>query len=400
MINSPCTGNYPSFWSNGQKRLASKISSLLSNNLGASPIPLAYSAKWPGRHIKSPFLLGLLASLIYIFLFCGAQYLVGNPNQMLLLLSLWGGCYLGFAVIIARFTSQFVRQTITDNIIAKLNDDTAAAIADELNDRFKESRIRNVSLGISAVGAVVSGIALAHGLGVSAVVAVVSKIALTFDLSSIGTAQIPSSLPETNPSSPPETSEIAIWSLGFFILYVLAARVTDVARFYRVFAKHLQSQSNSIFTLDPAHSVLVIDIASIGRRILFFWFGIALSIVTLVPLFSHLELFILIVVPTTMFFSIAFGTIVFLAAESAIRHIVRDKTSSTLAYLEQEITRLFHQRDSLTSSQWEEFAQLKTMHKELSSAGGHHSYLLSLLSLLSPLIGPAVAAVAIYVKYN
>ncbi len=369
MSDRPGTEIYPTCWSDGQKRLASAILSLLSNNLGAFPFPLSRTDNWP---VRSPFLYGFMASLAYICVFCGFQYIIGKPDPVLLLLSFWGGCYLGFAVAIARLTSESVQRTITRYVIANLHDSTADAIADEFQARFKNGRINLISLCISAVVAFASAIALAHDLGFK----------------------------ETARRSftSPEIVELVIWAVGFFFLYVLAARATNVARFYGVFAEQLKSQPNSIFALDPAHSVLIAEIASIGRRILFFWFGIALSIATLIPLFRHLTSFILVVVPITMFFSIAFGTIVFLTAEHAIRRVVRDKSSSTLADLEEEISRLFDQREILTAAQWEEFALLKQMHKELSSAGGYRGYLPSILSLIPPLLGPAVAAVALYVE--
>ena len=130
---SPYTESYPSARTDCQIRLAHKISSLLRETLGATPVWRGESLSWPGRNIRSPSIHGMQACLIYFVFFCGAPYLSGQFffekfHPILLWLSLWGACYLGFAVIIARLTSQSVEKTITDSIIPKLDDIMRAAI--------------------------------------------------------------------------------------------------------------------------------------------------------------------------------------------------------------------------------------------------------------------------------
>jgi ABC-type polysaccharide/polyol phosphate export permease len=71
----------------------------------------------------------------------------------------------------------------------------------------------------------------------------------------------------------------------------------------RTFADHLKTDSDRIYTLDPAHSLQVARIAWIGQRVLLFWFGIVCLVATLVPLFRDLPRFVQFVIPTASFFS-------------------------------------------------------------------------------------------------
>jgi hypothetical protein len=122
-----------------------------------------------------------------------------------------------------------------------------------------------------------------------------------------------------------------------------------------------------------------------------FWLVVALEIVTLIPLFGDVQLFVLIVVPTASFFSIGVGTIVYLSSEHDIRRTVRGVASSTLLALEREISSLFDRRSELDQSQWDQLMRLRELHKELASAGRYRGLVLSVLSILAPLVGPAIA---------
>jgi glucan phosphoethanolaminetransferase (alkaline phosphatase superfamily) len=208
---------------------------------------------------------------------------------------------------------------------------------------------------------------------VAAIAAIATAVALHLDLKS-------SSL-----------FEIGWLCCGFFILYVTAARTTYIARFYGTFAAQLKTNSDRIYTLDPAHSLQVAHVAWIGQRVLLFWFGIVCLVATLVPLFQDLPHFVQFVVPTASFFSVIFGTIVFLNSESDIRSAVKESAESTLQSTESEITDLFSRRGSLDDLDWKRLNALTALHDKLVATGSYRSALLSGLSLLVPLVAPVAA---------
>jgi hypothetical protein len=205
--------------------------------------------------------------------------------------------------------------------------------------------------------------------------------------------------------------QIAWWCVGWLYLFVTAARATDVARFYYVFAEHLDEEDQHLYVFDPARSNLVKAIAAVGQHILLFWVGIAVSIALLVPfvsigsnvgfglhdysnwlsLFNAGSAFAWVVVPITSVFSLPFGTVVFRRSENAIRKAVAEVVHNTLRSTEREIADLFAQRTELSESKWRQLHELVSLHRSLTTAGLYRSFLISGLSLFVPLIGPVVS---------
>jgi hypothetical protein len=178
--------------------------------------------------------------------------------------------------------------------------------------------------------------------------------------------------------------------LGYFFLFFTAARVTDATRFYEILAEALSMERAQICPPDPSHSAIVMRVASIGRRILLFWLGIAFSVLTMLiflPPFPH---FAGAVVAIASFFSIGLGTIVFLRSEMHIASAVYDVIISTLRDTEAEIMRLGGSLASLTSDGSERLKELVEFHKELSTTGGYRNVVLTSMSILAPLLGPVM----------
>ncbi len=302
---------------------------------------------------------GLYSGLIYAFLFCGLSWLRFKDLGTLFLLSAWGSCYLAFAAAIARSTSSAILVVIENRILPSSSEKAVIAIDRDLARRFRMSRVSLVSflVAIVAVG--------------------ITSFALHYDL-----------------KSTVKSWEIAWSCCGFFILYLTAARATFIARFYGTFAAHLKLDSDRIYELDPAHSAQVAPIASVGQRVLLFWFGIVCSVATLYPLFSHhLSWFVRFVVPTASFFSVGVGTVVFLNSERDIRSVVNGVAASTLRSTEREIAELFSRRSGLDELQWEQLQGLMSLHDKIVAAGSYRSALFSWLSILVPLVVPLVTAI-------
>jgi hypothetical protein len=342
--------------------LGQRISSLLSGSLGATLGASRLPRLTLPLRTSSPIIYGLCAGLLYAVVFCGVPWLVPKPNCTLFWLSAWGSVYFAFAVAMAMTTSSSILKVIESNVLPALSERAASAIDEDLTGRFKAMRVSVVSYSCALIATATSVVAIRH--------------------------DVPSA----------SWAEVAYWSLGFALLYLMAARTTDVARFYGTFADHLKIDADRLYALDPARSVLVTQIAMVGRRVLLFWFGIACSVVTLfifVP-FSDLRWFVLLVVPTASFFSLGVGTIVFLDSERDIRHVVNEVAASTLRTTECEIADLFSRRDELNEAGQDRLKELMALHEKLAATGWYRSYqsaFLSVLSILATFAGPIVSSI-------
>ncbi len=341
---------------NPAAKLRTDIAFLLGNTLGADPLK--------SRKSRSPIIVGFSWGIGYALLFCGLPWIGFRPTfvfrqtEELFWLSIWGSCYFACASALAVSTSSAISGVIERNILPALSERATIAIDNDVVSRFSDKRVSMVSLLVAAVAAAVSAEELYRDL------------------------------------KPPSMLPIGWVCCGYFILYITAARTTYIARFYGIFAAHLKIDSDRIYALDPAHSLQVARIAWIGQRVLLFWFGIVCLVATLFPLFSkHLHHFVQFVVPTASFFSVVFGTIVFLNSESDIRSVVKESSESTLQSTETEIGDLFNRRSSLDDLEWKRLNVLTSLHDKLVATGSYRSALLSGLSLSVPLVGPAVAAI-------
>jgi len=356
--------------------LTKRITDLLGGCLCASPHQFGIPGTLQTTLIPvGPLWIGFYVGLAYGLLFCvlPALFLLGKPEPHLIWLSVYGSLYAAWATTIARSTSAKILETIKYRIIPLLSEETSDRINKDLAHRFKRERLLLVSWSVAILGAAGAGWTISQ----------VSHVPF----------------------------QIIWWCAGWLYLFVTAARATDVARFYYVFAEHLDEEEQHLYVFDPARSTLVKAIAAVGQQILFFWVGIAVSIAILVPFIivgsrvglfglsdgSHWcslqnprSAFALFVVPITSAFSLPFGTIVFIRIEIAIRKAVAKVVHNTLRSTECEIADLFAQRSELSESKWRRVHELVSLHRNLATAGSYRSFLISGLSLFVPFIGPVV----------
>jgi hypothetical protein len=208
--------------------LAQRVSDLLNGCLGAHPFPPK-----TGRPIKEALapdkslLKGLGAGIAYAVLFCGLPWIfVGRPERHLLWLSVYGSLYTAWATTIARMTSAGILEIIHSRVVPQLSEETADRIDRDLTERFTKGRLSAISWIAAILGAAAAGFAISYDV----------------------------------PNAP---FQVAWWCVGWLFLFVTAARSTNVARFYYLFAKHLDGERN-VYAFDPAHSILVRAIAAVG----------------------------------------------------------------------------------------------------------------------------------------
>jgi len=345
----------------GANRLVTRVAGLLNGCLGAVPYPLdRLKSTLPDR----PWLKGLgiglgFAALIWLPLRLGA-------DEAVLWLALYGAAYIAWATITARYVSASILEIISSRIVPELAPETVDRIDQDLSQRFKEPGLSLASWGSGLLGATIAAFTIHHDF--------------------------------------PDISSIRVmWlSVGWLFLFVTAARATMVGRFYYWFARHLDQEPN-IYPLDPARAVLVKAVAAIGPRVLLFWCGILLAIALLIPVYSlasglpmvgafgQPSFFLWFVVPVTSFFSIMYGTRIFLKSERAIRVAVDRVSRSTLRGLEKEVACSYAFNERLGEAEWKRVRELEALHKNLSDAGTYRSPITSSLSILVPVISPAAA---------
>jgi hypothetical protein len=336
--------------------LGDRIRLLLSGTLGASPFNFRHSSA------RSLIYRALFDAVSYAIVFCGLPWILFRDSGPLFWLSVWASCYFAFAAAIARVTSSSILKVIENSILPDLSETDLAAVDEDLARRFD---IRKVSI----VAVVVALVATA-----------VSAVVLHYDLMRHCPAESSASF-----------WQIAWLCCGYFLLYFTAARATYVARFYGTFANHLKIDSDRLYALDPAHSRQVVHIASVGQRILLFWFGIVCAVATLYPLFYRcFPWFVIFVVPVASFFSVGFGTIIFLKSEEDIRSVVKKVSRATLNALEKEIEELFSRRSTLDESQWERMRVSIASRDHLIATGSYRSAVFSWLNILGPLALPLI----------
>jgi hypothetical protein len=340
--------------------LRDRISHLLRGSLGAFPDTGLFDDSSVGL---SPVSAGLVAGLTYFFLFCFLPWICGARNHILLLLSAWGSAYFAFAVVIAKSTSASALRILAGNILPELSEKAAARIDRDIARRFQEWRLSLVSF-------------------VSALIATLASLyAIHSDF--LHQPKLPLAIP----------IDFAFWAVGFFILYLTAARSTDVARFYGTFASNLEADADRLYALDPARSALVTQIAAVGRQMLLFWFGISCSVMTLFMFWEiyKLQWFVLLVVPTASFFSLGFGAVVFVGSERNLRYVTDKIAASTLRETEVEIASLFSRRSELDDLGWTRLKEVMLLHQRLATTGWYRSASFSTLSILSAFAGPVVS---------
>jgi hypothetical protein len=372
-----------------QERLRRRLAHLLEGALGLNIFPCPPPSAW--RFARRPLFWddyreGLQIGLLYASLFCALPWVLfrlapayfPKPAWALFCLQLYGSLWSGWATATARVTSASVAKTIGRNIIPELSAEVADAICHDLRRHFGKRRLLLVSWSIAVVGAATAALLSYHDA----------------------------------PDPKPPIGEIIWWSAGWAILFATGAKVVCVGCFYRVFAAHLGDDPARLYAMDPARSTLVMSVASVGQQILLFWFGMAVSI-ALIILFAVLGLpsidystadtfigsmyanfglkfsnssFVLAEMSITGFFSIGFGTIVFLRSEAAIRRAVENVTQSTLRLIEDKAGDLAIHLQSPDEAGLARLEKLNALHTEVATAGSYRSLIVSSLSIVLPFI--------------
>lgn len=380
--------------------LLQSIDRILEGSLGLDIRPAKLQIDWPVSapvpESSSPFKDGVVVGLTYAAAFGGLPWLiyligfghVGQPSAPMFWLQLYGAFWAAWATTSTRITSASVRKAIAEQIVPGLSPATSALIEGRLSRRFHRRRILLRSWTIAVIGA-----------GISAM------------LISLDTASL-------NGAVRPSIVELIWWFLGWSVLFATSAKVVFVATFYLEISKGLESDAGELYMLDPARSSSVIAVTNLGRSILIFWTGIALSIALVVPFavkdwgllydlarsditnryfydvtqrLFYFDIsnnrFIVAEILVTGFFSIGVGTIIFLRSEIAIRRAVRKASVLGLREIESRLSSFSQRIGDLNEEESQSFGELSAAHRTISSAeSSYRGIIISAASVIVPLL--------------
>lgn len=217
--------------------LIRQLDDLLANSLGAWPSLLQriqkklYGKLYFGGAASS----ALRTTFAYALVTLGLARLASgrDVDQHLFWLSAWGAVYLGWAVFSSRRTTERALALIVEDIVPMLSTDTIRSISSQLAARFSASRIEWFGSLIAVAALAAATAALRYDLGA------------TSDLA--------------------PNVQLGFWALGWLVIFFTAARCTDVARFYAIFAEKIAKEAPRLYALEPSSSVLVKGVAALGR---------------------------------------------------------------------------------------------------------------------------------------
>lgn len=289
----------------------------------------------------------------------GPVWLLVPKDWTLVRLAAWGALYLAWAVFTAQLASRSARALISVEIEPLLSRTQEQHVVDALCSRFARPRVLLTSLGVAALALAASVVAL--------------------------------------PRTHMEVSfiQVGIVSVEFYLLYVTAVQATDVARFYGVFAEAVEKEPELLFVLAPSRSPLVEAVRRLGEIVVLFWFGIMISILTLVIFLDQLRDFVLLFVSVASFFSFLFGSLVFLRAQGRLRAATRQAAAQSGLRLDREARSLLSQHGQVREAELTRLEVLARLHLELSRKASAGSIFLTALSVITP-FASAVSSVLIY----
>lgn len=366
----------------GKEELKRQLHGLLESSLGLNIYPrLPRLGEVTSRFSLSsgPLVAGMQMAVLYFLFFGTLPWFVFRlsgevPPSVwpLMVLQIYGAIWSGWATTSTRLASASITGVIERDMIPALSAPAIADISEALHVRYTGGTARWRLFGISWL------------LGAGA--AAIAGILLYRDLPAAFT---------------PDVREIIWWSLGWMLLYTTAAKVVNVSRFYEIFAAVLVRHDRELFQPNPAASSVIAGAALVAKRMLLFWFGIAISIALILPFgLGVVQLIAADVAPGagiydlrfviahllgTAFFSIGVGSFIFLRTEARLRDAVQGASAAALRAIEAEARRLQDQ-GSITAGERKRLAELRALHAEAASGGSYRTFLLSGLSLIIPFV--------------
>ena len=287
-------GALPSKQHEDDKQLLAALDRVLGSAMGVRVPFIDRPGKW------APFTAALAWLVFYAATWLTVDHFGGTtPSQSrLVTLIAWGGCYFAGALYLARSATSRLIETVRRDILPHASPGYAKAVTRELNLRFGPLQQYILPLLAASAAMVATWWAIEHDL-------------------KQGTGALFKGHPE-----------FILFSLSYFGYFLTAGIAVVAARFYSSFAGNLRRESPFFYVMGAADTPLVKGLAKLGAQVLAFWALIFLLILSSMLLAfappDQFELtrnsrFLFLLVPVAGFFSLGFGSMIYLRTENRIR---------------------------------------------------------------------------------
>jgi hypothetical protein len=299
-----------------------------------------------------------------------------RPEPQLISLIGWGGCYAAAATFLCMVATEAVFDTVKRDILPYASPEYCTSVAADLERHFPRALLTWVPVAIAAASAICAYLAIER------------------DLCGTGhTCRRVVSL---------RAPEFWFWAITFFYYFLCAGRVVIAGRFYLSFARCLEQESGAFYVLGASETPLIKGLARMSGHLLGFWAMIFLCVLSsmllaALPLgafgFKGSSWLLFTLVPITGFFSLGFGSLVYLVSEAQIRTVLKRYTSLHAAALQREVNALFEPGTRQTKAAGEALKRTAELHDRILAGGAYGSRLRAVLSVALPLLLPIVSII-------
>lgn len=342
--------------------LIRRIEAVLGSGMGADLF-----RRWPGGTSTRVMLEWLvLYGLTWAAI---ASFLPGSGRPQLVSLLAWGGFYFAGAVYAAQTATDIILVTVKRDVIAHASKGYLFKAAKMLRKRYSKGWQHRLPLLAALVA-----LALA-------------VVAISVDLMLPAAEQL--------------SAEFLFWAATYFLFFYTAALSVAASRFYLAFADLLEEESGSFYVWGAADSPLVKGLATLATQVLVFMAiicvllasGMLLAILPWQDYALGLDSWLLLLmVPASCFFSLGYGSLVYLQAEAKIRSVLRRFTIRQAALL-QKSDKLVRPGKALSPDKAEEVERLAGLHDRILAGGRYGSRLGTAVSIALPLIIPIISLI-------
>jgi hypothetical protein len=301
----------------------------------------------------------------------------GHPQIVSLLA--WFGFYFAVAIYLSVATTQKIFDTVRHDIVPNATDEYLDAVAADLEAHFT----------------------VRQRIGLPLLVAAISTAAATYAFGQDINAEF--TVPGRIHSAP-----MLLWGASYFLCFYAAAAGVVGAQFHLFFARHLDAVSSRFYALAAAETPIVKGLAKLGTQVLIYWVLIFLAIascmlVTVLPPdaheLRHTSLLLSTMIPISLFFSLGFGTLVYLASEASIRATLQRFTARQTAALQKRMNDMLFPAGNIVPADTAELDRLIAWHDRITGGGRYGSRIGAAVSITLPLIMP-VATLLVKVLYG
>lgn len=302
----------------------------------------------------------------------------GASQPKLVSLLAWGGCYFAGATYLARGATLRIRETVKHDILPYASERYKDAVAIEIHDRFTPNLLLGLPLLVAGVSLALAWWAIGQDMGRG-----------------------------TDKLSHRDLPELLFWAGTYFIYFFTAAIAVIAGRFYSSFAGNLGLEKSSFYVLGASDTPLVKGLSKLGSQVLIFWALIFLLILSgmllafVPPKAYRLDpdsqlLFLL--VPIAGFFSLGFGSLIYLGSEARIRSTLHRFTHAQARLLQKKSNALIYPSRGLVSDVTGEAERLTEWQDRILAGGRYGSRAGAGLSIALPLTLPALSLIINLIK--